>query len=81
MPKKKGDKGGNPNPVQTSDFLAKQYKSQDGFDGKLARNPLAVVVPIEVDAAVRSLPQKAAWLRRVITEAAQHELMGGESRR
>jgi hypothetical protein len=24
---------------------------------------------------MRSLPQKAAWLRRVITEAAQRELM------
>lgn len=29
----------------------------------------------EVDAAVRSLPSITAWLRRVITEAAQRELM------
>jgi hypothetical protein len=28
---------------------------------------------------VRSLPNRSAWLRRVITEAAQRELMGGDS--
>jgi hypothetical protein len=28
-----------------------------------------------IDAAVRSLPNRSAWLRRVITEAAQRELM------
>jgi hypothetical protein len=32
-------------------------------------------VPIHIDAVVRSLPNRSAWLRRVITEAAQRELM------
>jgi hypothetical protein len=32
------------------------------------------------DIAVRSLPQKAAWLRRVIIEATQRELMTGAER-
>ena len=75
MPKKKGDKGGNPNPIQTSELIANQHKPQDGFQGQLSKRPLSVMVPIEVDNAVRTLPQKAAWLRRVITEAAQRELM------
>lgn len=41
----------------------------------LASQPLCVKVPKEVDAAVRSLSDTSAWLRRVITEAAQRELM------
>lgn len=76
MPKRKGDKGGNPNPLQTPEFIAKQYKPQDGYEGELSKKVLGVVVPVEVDQAVRALPHKAAWLRRVITEAAQRELMG-----
>lgn len=75
MPKKKGTPGGNPNPVQTPAFIACQHKAQDGFQGKLSKRPLSVMVPVEIDAAVRSLPQKAAWLRRVITEAAKRELI------
>jgi hypothetical protein len=72
----KGNRG-----EKTPEFLAHINKPQDGYSGELSKNPLAVVVPIEVDAAVRSLPQKSAWLRRVITEAAARELMGkdGES--
>jgi hypothetical protein len=43
-------------------------------------DPLAAVgliarVPIPIDEAVRALPNRSAWLRRVITEAAQRELM------
>jgi hypothetical protein len=33
----------------------------------------------DIDALVRSLPNRSAWLRRVITEAARRELMGGDS--
>jgi hypothetical protein len=44
----------------------------------LASQPLCVRVPQEVDAAVRSLPDTSAWLRRVITEAAQRELMSNQ---
>jgi hypothetical protein len=29
----------------------------------------------DIDTAVRSLPNRSEWLRRVITEAAQRELM------
>jgi hypothetical protein len=35
----------------------------------------AVRLPVDIDQVVYSLPEKAAWLRRVITEAAQRELM------
>jgi len=43
---------------------------------RLAKKPLAVKVLEEVDIAVRSLPEQAAWLRRVICEAAERELLG-----
>ncbi|MGB7415619.1 MAG: hypothetical protein WA902_15540 [Thermosynechococcaceae cyanobacterium] len=41
---------------------------------------LFVRVPTEIETAVKSLPKsnRSEWLRRVITEAAQRELMGGE---
>jgi len=42
---------------------------------RLAKKPLAVKVLEEVDIAVRSLPEQAAWLRRVICEAAERELL------
>jgi hypothetical protein len=32
-------------------------------------------LPLSVDKFVRSLPNKQGWIRRVITEAAQRELM------
>jgi hypothetical protein len=44
----------------------------------LAREQLQVRVFRDVDEAVRSLPNKTAWLRRVIAEAARRELMGGD---
>jgi hypothetical protein len=59
-----------------------------GYEGKfvslgdepLADKALSVRVEQDVDRAVRSLPNRTQWLRRVITEAAQRELLdqGGE---
>ena len=43
---------------------------------KLAKKPLAVKVTEEADNAIRALPEQAAWLRRVICEAVQRELLG-----
>ena len=46
----------------------------------LAESPLMARVPVHIDKTVRLLPNRSAWLRRVITEAAQRELMQeGES--
>jgi hypothetical protein len=41
----------------------------------LASQPLCVKVNREIDAKVRSLPNKSTWLRRVITEAVLRELI------
>jgi hypothetical protein len=50
----------------------------DDSTAPLADGQLQVRVFKDIDAAVRSLPNRSAWLRRVITEAAQRELMGGD---
>jgi hypothetical protein len=67
----------NPDPVQTEKFKSTWFKSDDDVNGELSKIALSAKVPIDIDAVVRSLPNKSAWLRRVITEAAQRELMGG----
>lgn len=43
----------------------------------LADKALSVRLPVSIDAVIRKLPseQRAAWLRRVLCEAAQRELM------
>ena len=69
---------GNPNPIQTEEFKASQLQRADDTTEPLANRQLQVRVGVSVDAAIRALPNKAAWLRRVITEAAIAEgLMNG----
>ena len=78
MPKKKGDKGGNPNPVQTEKFLAvintRNYDMPP--DVVLAKSPIAAKLPVDYDAKIRALPDKEriAWVRRVLMEAVDREL-------
>ncbi len=68
---------GNPNPKPEN---LKAMPRMDDTTDPLAASALMARVPIPIDALVRSLPNRSAWLRRVITEAAQRELMkDGES--
>lgn len=70
---------GNPSPVQTKDFKAKQYKPLGEIPGDypLAKNAMMVKLPIDVDQAIRALPkeERISWLRRVICDAARSELI------
>ena len=71
---------GNPNPIQTEEFKAGWFKRADESTEPLAEKLLCVRLTHSVDAAVRSLPNMSAWVRRVISEAAERELMrDGES--
>jgi hypothetical protein len=63
---------GNPKPKIEN--LRPTPRSDDTTE-PLAHAGLMARVPVHIDAAVRSLPNRSAWLRRVITEAAQRELM------
>jgi hypothetical protein len=66
---------GNPTPVVTPKFKAQQFQPQGEVNGSLSNKAIGIKLPVETDEVVRSLPLKVVWLRRVITEAAQRELM------
>jgi hypothetical protein len=66
---------GNPNPFITPEFEQSRFKRADGGTEPLAEKLLCVRLTQSVDARVRSLPNMSSWVRRVITEAAQRELM------
>jgi hypothetical protein len=62
----------NPNPNLEN---LKALPRSDNSTTPLANEILGVRVSTDIDAVVRSLSNRSAWLRRVITEAAQRELM------
>jgi hypothetical protein len=66
---------GNPNPVITPEFKARQFKRGDDSIEPMAKKNIQLRLTESIDNAVRSLPNRSAWLRRVITEAAQRELI------
>ncbi|WP_088895007.1 hypothetical protein [Leptolyngbya ohadii] len=69
---------GNKNPVQTKEFKEKQFQAY-GEVGEvpLSKKVTGVKLPEDIDAVIRSMPDKerVAWLRRVIVDAAQKELI------
>lgn len=77
MPKPKGTPGGNTAPILTPEFLAHiKPRPADLPEGiELSDKVLGVKVAKHIDLVVRALPNRSEWLRRVITEAAQQELM------
>lgn len=70
---------GNPNPVQTEEFKEKRFKARGEIPGNqpLARRVMGVRLPVDIDAAIRALPdeERVPWLRRVICDAAKTELV------
>jgi hypothetical protein len=66
----------NKNPIQTAEFLANIKRPQEGDLGvKLSDKAYGVKLPPDVAAVLDNLPQRSAWLRRVISEAAKRELL------
>jgi hypothetical protein len=63
-----------PNPNPRTDQLTPLPRA-DNTTGELAPIALSARVEVDVDALVRQLPNRSEWLRRVITEAAQRELL------
>lgn len=49
----------------------------DDTEEPLAALALSARVSVRIDMIVRQHPKRSAWLRRIITEAAQRELMKG----
>ncbi len=55
----------------------KHFPRSDKTVEPLADKPTQVRLPVSIEQAIRRLDtHKSPWLRRVITEAAQRELMG-----
>jgi hypothetical protein len=52
----------------------------DSSTEELSRSVTGVKLPVSLHARIHALPNRTAWLRRVITEAAQRELMGKEGK-
>lgn len=51
-----------------------QFKGE-GLGIKHGVKPLCVKLPPDIDEIVRALPNRSDWMRRVIVEAAQRELI------
>jgi hypothetical protein len=62
------------NPKPKTEYL-RPIQRMDDTEEPLAALALSARVPVHIDAIVRQHPNRSAWLRRVITEAAQRELM------
>ena len=66
----------NKNPIQTAEFLANIKRPQEGDLGlKLSDKAYGVKLPGDIAAALESLPQRSAWLRKVICAAVERELL------
>ncbi|WP_299492850.1 hypothetical protein [Acaryochloris sp. IP29b_bin.137] len=69
---------GNPDPVMPPKFVANRFKRSDETTEELAERNIQFRLTKSVDKVVRALPDRSAWLRRVVTEAAKLELMGDQ---
>jgi hypothetical protein len=47
--------------------------------GEARGTPISVALPLTIDQVVRELENRSEWLRRVIVEAAQRELIGNDN--
>jgi hypothetical protein len=66
----------NPNPVIPEKFIESRFARLDNTVEPLSPKPLQVRVPVSVYETLEQLgKKKTPWLRRVITEAAQRELL------
>ena len=64
----------NPNPIQNDQLKKSQYKAQGNIPSEpLDKKDTQVVLPVDVAEVVRKLPERSAWLRRVITNAAKRD--------
>lgn len=50
-----------------------RFKPQYG-DKAMSRKPIGVLLPMELDAFVRSLPNKSEWVRAAIAEKYEREV-------
>lgn len=56
-----------------------RFKPQYG-DKPMARKPVSVLLPSEIDEFVRSLPNKSEWLRQAIEEKYEQDVASDQDR-
>lgn len=50
-----------------------KFKLKQLYDKPVAEYPVAVKLPVDLDAFVRSLPNRAEWLREAVAEKYERE--------
>jgi hypothetical protein len=65
----------NPNPIQTEDLKAKQYKAYGEIDSPLAKKNTQLRLPQDVQSALDKLPPEVRipYLRNLISEAVRRD--------
>ncbi|PZD70634.1 hypothetical protein C1752_10484 [Acaryochloris thomasi RCC1774] len=61
-----------PNPKGNTESL-KHFARGDDSKEPLADQPVQVRLPVSLDAKVRALQNRTAWMRKVLIEAAERE--------
>ena len=64
----------NPTPKITKEFLAqvRQMKDED-YGEPTSRKQVQVRLPVTVDDAIRAIPNRSAWVRKAIIDAAKRD--------
>ncbi len=66
----------NPNPVQSTELKAKQYKPYGNVDVPLSKKNTQIKLPVDVTEALDKLDSRSRviYLRRIISEAVRRDL-------
>lgn len=66
----------NPNPVQSMELKAKQYKPYGDVDVPLSKKNTQIKLPVDVTEALDKLDSRSRviYLRRIISEAVRRDL-------
>jgi hypothetical protein len=64
----------NANPTITEQFRDQTFAMADeNYNEPTARSPLQIRIPLTVDAALKTLPNRSAWARQAIIDAARRD--------
>jgi hypothetical protein len=65
----------NPNPIQTEELKAKQYKAYGELDIPLSKKNLSLKLPVDVQRVLDSLPPeiRIPFLRNLISDAVREK--------
>lgn len=67
----------NPNPIQTEELKAKQFKPYGKVDVPLSKKNTQIKLPVDVTEALDKLPSRdrVIYLRKIISDAVRKDLL------